>query len=507
MLPILLMYGAGRGEIAYAYYLAGYRALFTPVSVAGTRWPNLRDLAQGTRDFGDEDVARDTSARTGAAGEASRTPAGYRPNFVFILSDNHNAQTLGCAGHPVIKTPTLDRLASDGVRFTSAFNTTSLCSPSRASILTGTYAHTHGVLNNHTSWTGRLPTFLQRLSEAGYATAFIGKWHMPGEGLPRLPFLDLFVSYTYREGQCSYFDCPMIVNGSELPARHRYITEEITDYAIDFIEQNVARPPSERRPFIVYLSHRPGHPPYQAPTGIHGMYDASDVTTVLPPGVDSWWFGKTHGNVFQGTALGSYEDQYRGYLETLSAMDADIGRLLRRIDELGVTRTTAIIYMSDNGMQWGTHGMHGIREPYEDAAKVPLIVRAPWLVAGPGSLREQFALTIDIAPTILDMAGAAPLDQADGESLVPILKDRTTPGRPGFLMEYWRYFPENTPTYRAVRTRNAEYVEFERGRRPWLFDLAADPQQTRNLYGSALGAPLLPPLRRMLERLENGERR
>ncbi len=490
----------GHGENSYAMFLAGYRALFGAGTQDSAAAQNRAAVATGKTAAGSGVTSRDDTS-------APRDSADVRrPNIVFILADNHNAATTGYEGHPVIKTPALDRLAREGVRFENAFNSTSLCSPSRASILTGAYAHSHGVLNNHTAWTASMPTFLQRLSEAGYATAFVGKWHMPGKGLPKMPFLDLFVSYTSREGQGSYFDCPMIVNGREVASRKRYITEETTGYAIEFIEQVVARPAAERRPFVVYLSHRPGHPPYQAPAAIHGMYDNIDVTKVLPPNVDSWWFGKTGGNVFQGTALGSYYDQYRGYLETLTAMDRDIGRLLTRIDELGLRDNTAVVYMADNGMQWGTHGMHGIREPYEDSARLPLIVRAPWLVPDPGALREQLVVNIDIAPTFLEMAGAAPLAHADGESLVPLLRDAKAKSRTAFLMEFWRYFPENTPTYRAVRTSTHKYVEFERGRSPWLFNVAEDPGETHNLYGTPQGNMVLPELRGMLERMKAGKR-
>jgi len=420
-----------------------------------------------------------------------------RPNIVLIVGDNHHAGTTGYAGHPLIETPGLDRLAREGVRFENAFNTTPLCSPSRASILTGAYAHSHGVLNNHTPWTGEMPTFLELLSRSGYSTAFIGKWHMPGEGLPQMPFLDLFVSYTYREGQGAYFDCPMIVGDRETPSRARYITEEVTDYAIEFMERAVAT--GDARPFAIYLAHRPGHPPYAAPRGIAGMYDNADVAAVLPPGIDSWWFGKTRGNVFQGVMMGTYEQQYRGYLETLTAMDRDIGRLLDRIDALGLAENTVVAYVGDNGMQWGTHGMHGIREPYEDSIRLPLVVRAPGLVADAGSSRGQLALNIDLAPTLLELAGAPVPAHIEGESLVPVLADARAKGREAFLLEFWRYYPENTPSYRGIRTRTHKYIRFERGRAPWLFDLSADSAEARNLYGTPEGDRVLAELLAVLE--------
>ncbi len=424
-----------------------------------------------------------------------------RPNIVYILGDNHNADTIGYAGHPFIKTPGMDRLAREGVVFEQTYNTTSLCSPSRASILTGQYAHNHGVKNNHTPWTGQSTTFLEHLSRSGYATAFIGKWHMPGEGLPEMPFLDLFVSYTYREGQGAYFNCPMVVNGKEVPSRKPYITEEINDYAIEFMEQQVNKPEVEQKPFCVYLSHRPGHPPFQSPEGISGMYDEEDVMKVLPPHADSMWYGKTKGNVFQGIMMGSYHNQYRRYCETLTAMDRDIVTLLNKIDELGLRDNTVVIYMGDNGMQWGTHDRHGIREPYEESARLPLVIRAPWLVPDPGMSRRQLSLNIDIAPTMLDFAGVPIPREMDGQSLVPILKNGNLQGREAFLMEYWRYYPENTPSYVGVRTRRHKYIRFERGRDPWLFDLENDPGEMNNLYGTPTGNAVLPQMKELLAQL------
>ena len=433
---------------------------------------------------------------------SARTPqqaSGTSPNIIFILGDNHNAETMGCAGHPFIQTPGMDQLAGEGVLFESMFNTTSLCSPSRASILTGAYAHNHGVKNNHTPWTGQMTTFLEYLSQGGYDTAFIGKWHMPGEGLPDMPFLDLYVSYTYREGQGAYFDCPMIVDGQEVPSRKAYISEEITDYAIEFMQENLAQGQEHRKPFCVYLSHRAGHPPFQSPEGIAGMYKDAGVEGILPDHVDPWWYGKANRNVFQGVMMGSYYDQYRRYCETLTAMDRDILRLLDFVDQEDLRDNTVVIYLGDNGMQWGTHDCHGIREPYEESIKLPFIVRAPGLIADPGERRQQMALNLDIAPTLLDIAGLPIPQDIDGESLVPLLADPGAQGREHFLLEFWRYFPENTPSYTGVRTDRYKYVEFERGRSPWLFDLQEDPGEHTNLYDTAEGKQILPALKSIME--------
>lgn len=427
---------------------------------------------------------------------------GERPNILFILGDNHNAKTMGCAGHPFIQTSGMDRLAREGLRFENTFNTTSLCSASRASILTGAYAHKHGVLNNHTAWTGQMTTFLELLSRAGYATAFIGKWHMPGEGLPDMPFLDRYISYTYREGQGSYFNCPMIVDGEEVPSRTPYITAEVTNYAIEFIEEIQAEPEEERQPFFVYLSHRPGHPPFQSPDELKGIYDNQDVKQVLPPHVDPWWYGKANDNVFQGVMLGSYYNQYRRYCETLTAMDKDIERILDKLDELGLRKNTVVIYMGDNGMQWGTHDCHGIREAYEESIQLPFIIRAPWIIPDAGEVRSQIALNIDLAPTFLELAGESVPAEMDGKSLLPYLYDPLAEGREDFLLEYWRYYPENTPSYIGIRTQRYKYVEFERGRKPWLFDLQEDPGEIVNLFGTKFADSLTPKLKARIIELQ-----
>jgi len=457
-----------------------------------TRRQALR-LAGGT-------LAGLAAARTAGITEALARAPQKRPNIIFILGDNHRFDAMGCAGHPFLKTPGMDRLAREGVRFRNAFSTQSMCSPARASILTGAYSHRHGILNNHTGWNGRMTTFLEYLSRGGYATAFIGKWHMPGAGLPSLPFLDLFVSYTYREGQGAYFDCPLIVNGREESSRKSYISEEVTDRAIEFMKERQ----SAAKPFCVYLSHRPSHPAYQSPGDITGMYDKADAKAVLPKVTDPWWFGKTNQNVFQGIMMGSYYDQYRKYCETLTAMDREIARLLSFLDESGLRRDTVVIYVGDNGMSWGEHGHHGIREPYEEVVRVPCIVRAPGIIPDPGSAREQMACEIDIAPTLLDLAGIPAPANMDGRSLLPLLRKPGAAGRKAFMIQFKRYYPENTPSFTAVRTERYKYVAFERGRSPWLFDLKQDPREEKNLYPTPEGKKLARKLAPLMDSLRKG---
>jgi N-acetylglucosamine-6-sulfatase len=448
-----------------------------------------------------------SAALTGAMwsfvpGMASAITRGERLNIIFILADNMRWDCAGFKGHPFIKTPGIDRLAAEGVVFDNAFNTTSLCSPSRASILTGTYAHTHGVLNNHTPWTGKRKIFFDHLKLAGYDNAFIGKWHMPGHGLPKIPSLDLFASYTHREGQGSYFNCPFIVNGKQESPSKKYITEETTDRAIAFMEQRHNGSGGQTRPFCLYISHRPSHPPYRVPRDIAGMYDQSVVS--LPDEVDSW-FSRTNGNVFQGIMMGSYDNQYRKYCETITAMDRDILRLLDWLDQSGLNDNTVVIFMSDNGNMWGEHRCQGIKFPYEESIRVPLIVRDPRVVRL-GQRKPQMVLNIDIGPTILDMAGITVPPEMEGRSMLPILESRNVRGRKAWMLEYWKYFPENFPTYVGVRTETHKYIEYEKTLTPEIFDLKNDRGEKHNLYGTQEGDRVLPELKKMLTDLKSGKR-
>jgi len=184
------------------------------------------------------------------------------PNIIFILTDDHRWDAMSSMGHPFIKTPHLDSLADQGILFENAFVTTSLCSPSRASFLTGQYAHRHGVVTNHTPWDNRNVTFLELLKTAGYETAFIGKWHMPGKTLPGLRGVDQFISFTKEGGQGIYYNCPLIIDGIETERKGKYITEDLTDFALEFIEKQ------RTNPFCLYLSHKAVHFGFRPPPSL-----------------------------------------------------------------------------------------------------------------------------------------------------------------------------------------------------------------------------------------------
>ncbi|MBU2547825.1 MAG: sulfatase [Proteobacteria bacterium] len=419
-----------------------------------------------------------------------------RPNFIFILSDDHRWDMLGVMGHPFLQTPHMDRLAHEGVLFENAFVTTSLCSPSRASFLTGQYASVHGVRNNFSRWDERRNrTFLERFKNAGYDTAFIGKWHMPGGGLPNLPGVDLFVSFTRKDGQGDYYDCPLFVNHRPVPNRKPYITEELTDYALDFINQD------RDRPFCLYLSHKAVHHDWKPPAHLKGKYKDADLSFLAPESdkYNTW----THNNWLEGT-MGDMHSVYRRYCECLESVDEQIGRLLSALEQKGRLDRTVIVYAGDNGYLWGEHRLYAKHYPYEESIRIPYIVRAPGLVDRPGRRAGQMVLNIDLAPSLLDMAGLTPPGDMQGQSFLPLLRSEGAPGRKAFVYELFRDFPfgGRVPPHKAIRTESHKFIDWLMCREPELYDLVRDPRELNNLYGRPESRPLADRLKAELEALK-----
>lgn len=407
-------------------------------------------------------------------------PGTDQPNFVIILSDDHRADFVGHEGHPFIETPALDRLAAEGTRFENMFVTSSLCSPSRASFLTGLYPHGHGVFNNFTPWTDENRTFFEYLKAAGYETAFIGKWHMPGH-LPELRGVDTFVTFDAFGGQGTYYDCELIVDGVRTKPEKEYLAEELTDRALRFIEGH------RDRPFAVYVSHKNVHAPFRPAPQERGRYASREVEV---PREGHSWTGfvdaqYVHFNPF------STESEVRSYGEAITSMDREIGRLLDGIDEMGLGDDTVVIYTSDNGYFWGEHRLIDKRWPYEESIRVPLLVRAPH---GPaGQTVDALVMNVDLAPTLLDLAGVGPPDYMQGESFAPLLAGASTPSRDHLYYNYYFEPPFPAPTTHTLRTRRYKYIEYE-GRGPELYDLEKDPDETTNLIGTDRADALLPEM-------------
>jgi N-acetylglucosamine-6-sulfatase len=347
-------------------------------------------------------------------------------------------------------------------------------------------------MNNLTPWNNNNVTFLELLKKTGYDTAFIGKWHMPGEGLPQLKGVDQFISFTVQRGQGKYFNCPLYRNGVKLPARKEYITEELTDYAIDFINQE------RENPFCLYLSHKAVHHQFKPPKDLKGIY--RDAKLELPIESDKW-LGLVNNNIIYGT-LGTLDKMYRAYCETIHATDREVGRLLNHLDKSGLADNTIVIYAGDNGFFWGEHRLVDKRYAYEESIRVPFIVRDPMLIKKPGEHNKKMVLNIDLAPTLIERAGERVPDNMHGMSIVPLLKGKAL-WRSSWLYEYFLDFPYTAPGMYAVRTDEYKYIEYQgKNHAPELFHIANDPKEKNNLFGKKGSEEILIRLKNELESLK-----
>ncbi len=441
---------------------------------------------------------------------------GRPPNFVLIVADDQRYDALaevqreqGERGRfPWLRTAALDRLAQEGVRLRNAFVVNSLCSPSRASILTGRYPHAVGVLDNHTAFPTDAPTFAHALAARGYRTGYFGKWHMGRQSGPR-PGFEHSASYL---GHGEYFDCEFEVDGVPTPTRGW-----VDDVSVQFAERFLRR--RSEQPFLVVLGLKSGHSPFEPPESWRGAY--ADATPRATPNLDApAIYARARGTDAQraarrrrqgregnGADLEGGRDLDQGYFETLSAADDALGRLLEVLDELELARDTVVVFTSDNGMYFGEHGLRDKRTAYEESIRTPLIVRYPRRLAA-GVVRDELALSVDIAPTLLDYAGVPPQAQAHGRSLravleAPLAAEASVRGwRESFFYAYVAERGSLAPSVTALRTARHKLVVYP-GHPEWteLFDLLDDPYETRNLAGRAEHAELFAALAAERERL------
>ena len=414
-----------------------------------------------------------------------------RPNVLFILTDDQRWDAMSCMGNEFVQTPNMDRIRKEGALFANAFVTTSLCSPSRASFLTGTYAHTHGVFGNRGLEFDpeQTPSFPMLLQENGYETAFVGKWHMGKSSAPRAGF-DYWLSFS---GQGVYEDPRLNENGTEFKAQG-YMTDILTEYALKFLERD------RDKPFCLYLSHKAVHGPF-TPAERHRNLLA-DAQIPKPPSFDDTFAGKprwqreavrgwggarrTRGrkDVPDSIPPASWDPRRKNqlnYYRALSAVDEGIGRVLLSLEEKGQLDNTVIFFAGDNGYFHGEHRRGDKRLMYEESLRIPLLMRYPPL-AKAGTTIDQMVLNIDVAPTILDLAGVTRAEGLQGESFVPLFRDRNSPWRQSFLYEYWVDLTPTIPRMIGVRTPDWKYVEYpDLDDLPELYDLANDPYELKNL--------------------------
>lgn len=439
-----------------------------------------------------------------AAKEAERptsTQAQRPRNVIFVLVDDLRYDGMGFL-QPRIRTPNIDRMAREGSYYPNTMVTSALCSPSRATILTGMTARNHGVVdNNHSKEDGLtfFPTFLQ---QAGYQTAFVGKWHMGDDtDAPRAGF-DKWVSF---RGQGAYFPTTGIpeaaraagavnklnVDGKAV-AQKGYITDELTDYAMNWLEKE--RDP--KKPFFLYLSHKAVHSDPLPPPRYAHQYDK--VNFPLPAsaantpenykGKPRWVYEQRntwHGIDFFYNSDMPMGEYLRYYYGTLSAVDDSLGRLFAYLRKNKLDKDTLVVFTSDNGYQIGEHGLIDKRNAYEGSVKVPLLVWAPGSVPA-GAVNKGQIRNLDFAPTFLDLAGTPMPSQFEGKSAWSLWKGRTKESEwkpQDFVYEYyWEYNFPMTPGTFAIRRGDLKYIQYYGVYdTDELYDLAKDPDEMNNL--------------------------
>jgi N-acetylglucosamine-6-sulfatase len=453
------------------------------------------------------------AAGPGCGSSAHPTPVdASRPNFVVIVADDMAYGLFGPGRRfPFLELPNLEALAARGVQFDRAFVTTSLCSPSRATLLSGLYAHSHGVLTNELmDLPPGVATYPQVLQRAGYETALVGKWHMDARTDAPRPGFDYWVSF---RGQGVYVD-PVLNENGRAVKRTGYLTDLLTEYALAWLRQ------PRSRPFLLILSHKAPHQPAE-PAPRHAAAVAG-ASLPEPPSFEDTFQDKPAWQrryVRCGGTPGAYarcpdpqpaeippwpwpaRDQGRlDYLRTLLALDDSVGGVLSTLASQGLTGSTYVVFLSDNGLFLGEHRLGDKRLAYEESLRIPLVV------AG-GDLTPRrvaaMALNLDLAPTILDLAGISVPPAMQGRSLGRLLRGESTGLRDTFLYEYdsESFFPV-IPEIRAVRTQSRKYVTYPgTPSDDELYDLVSDPREMTNLAGRPEWAPARAELRQQLDRL------
>ena len=446
-----------------------------------------------------------------------------RPNIIVIVVDDLQWDELRVAGHPYLETPNIDELARQGARFTNAFHSVPLCSPNRATILTGQFPSRHGIIDNvaRNRMSHRLQTFPRALQQEGYETAFFGKWHMGNDPTPR-PGFDEWAAIP---GQGRTIDPELYENG-QIHAVEGYITDVLTDKAISFIERD------RERPFFVYIGHKAIHPDaiqlddgsvdlsmpraYVPAPRHRGRYEEEVFTrrdnVIASPDELSGKpalqraLKRKHSakmvEMFGEEELdaSSSEETIRRRAEMMLAVDEGLGRMVAALEDRGILDNTFILVTSDNGFFYGEHGLSVERRmPYDESIRTPLIVRFP-TVATAGSEIDDLVASVDIAPTVLDIAGAPIGDHIQGHSWVRLLEGDNADWRDSILIEFYTYenpFPWLLDMdYRAIRTREHKYIHWmQHPDENELHDLINDPLETNNMIDDPRMSGVLTALR------------
>lgn len=441
-------------------------------------------------------------------------PPRSHPNILFIITDDQRQDALSCYGNRILHTPNIDRLATEGVRFTQAFVTNSLCMPGRATFLTGLYSHAHGVMTNGekgapASFRPGVTGYPMLLQKAGYETALLGKWHIRSDP-------EGFDHWSIFPGQGRYRDPILLSRGNKMEFTG-HACDVVGDLALDFLKQ------PRRKPFLLYCGFKAPHRPWEPPPRLANLFQ--DVRIPEPPTFHDELRGRPAAVRDADNKVWNMPDfiqrgvpetlppperkrenlqaLVKNYYRTITAVDQNVGRLLERLDRSGLAEDTVVVFVSDNGFFLGDHGMFDKRLMYEESIRVPLIVRYPPLVRR-GQTSDQMVLNTDMAPTLLELAGLPVPEGLHGRSLVPLLRGRPEASwRNSFLYEYYE-FPGShmVRKNRGVRAERWKYIHYWESPEEFeLYDLKNDPREVNNLYGNPRYADRVKELRDEMARL------
>ena len=452
-----------------------------------------------------------------------------RPNILFIMSDDHAAHAISAYGSKVNHTPNIDRLGAEGVRLTNAFCTNALCTPSRATILTGQYSHVNQVKTLDDELDSSRPIQSQKLlKQAGYETAIVGKWHLGNNEASNPQGFDY---WNVLPGQGDYYDPVMFENGIE-KRYEGYVTDIITDRTVEWLDSR-----DSDYPFFLMVHHKAPHSPWlpaerHEDLGIEGEFPepetlmddyATRSTAVKISSIQledtserNLKFDPPPGITRAGKRKWAYQRYITDYTRTVQAVDDSVGTLLDYLDQHGLAENTLVVYTSDQGMFLGDHGWHDKRFMYEESLRMPFLARLPGQIEA-GSVSTEMLLNIDFAPTFMDYAGVDVPDEVQGQSGRELLEGKSPEGwRTGLYYRYWmhtlghRIIPHygvrndryKLIYYYGVTPEDTGNPEIKIDAEWELYDLKSDPREINNVYGDPNFADIQTALLAELDRLQ-----
>ncbi|MGE5571138.1 MAG: sulfatase [Rhodospirillales bacterium] len=468
---------------------------------------------------------RDFLRSLGAAAVA-RGAAAERPNILFIMADDHASHAISAYGSRINRTPHIDRIAAGGVRLDNCFCTNSICTPSRAAILTGQYSHKNGVYTLADRFDGSRNHVVKELRNAGYQTAIVGKWHLGSDPTG-------FDYWNILPGQGVYYN-PVFIDRGQKKQHQGYCTDLIGDFTLDWLKQR-----DRKKPFFLLCHHKAPHRPWEPAPKYARLFENQNIPE--PDNLYDRYEGRARSMAavqmkvgehntkrdlkvdrpegLEGDALRKWAYQYyiKDYLRCIQSVDDNVGRLLDYLDEEGIARNTLVIYTSDQGFFLGDHGLYDKRLMYEECLRMPFLARYPAGIKA-GTVNSDITLNIDFAPLFLDYAGVKPPAEMQGRSFRANLEGRTPANwRTSMYYRYWMHNDNDhhVPANYGVRTRRYKLIYYygkplgmaganEPATQPeWeLFDLEKDPREMRNVYHDPAYAAVVKELEAELARLQ-----